>query len=610
MNKAELSPANKLASNKYFLIALGLLNALAFTLLLCGLSLLAGLTISKWQFPLACFLALIVNYFAAKFCMGEKANSSFLKNSVVIVGWIIGLILCCGYFYDVSYDGQWYHQETVLQLKNGYNPVYQNLPVPADELANTNTALWCSGPDPIANYVKPDKPVVNIKFLAVNYFSKGSEIIEAAIYKMTNRIETGKAVNGMMIMASFFLCLSLLYKIDRIGKYKKWLLAILLSFNPIAVTQLLGFCVDGNMACLLLCLLVISCLLFIEMNTYYLFLLGSIIIMLVNIKFTSLIFTGIYGIALVVVLLAYKKIAVLKKVLIAGIFSAVVGIVCCGFNPYITNVIKKHNVFYGSDDVRAVTETLEPALFRNHNSIETFILSLSAHQGWNSANKKTVWQIPKIPFTFNKEDILDAKDGQQELSAFGPFFSGALLISIAIFILAFIKFRATRAFKYAAGAILVTLFTVLITPYSWWARYVPQFWLIPVIILSLSEILFINSKKVIKNLLYVALGLNVAWALLSIVFNVFSTARINYQMEQLKALNKPIIIEYCMYESFKSNQARFDEWGIPYIEKNVTGTHVYNVEGGSSTRFETPVELPQLPKPFLMRLSQHLQGNK
>lgn len=594
-------------SNRYILIALGLLNVLVFTLLLCALSLLVGFTISKWQFPLACVFALVVNYYAAKFFANDNKWIFFLKSSGAIIGWIVGLILFCGYFYDVSYDGQWYHQETVYQLKNGYDPVHQNLPVPADEITNNDCPVWCTGTDkPIYAYSKPGKPGPNLKYVAINHLSKGSEIIEAAVYSLTNRIETAKAVNGIILAASFFLCLSLLYKIDRISIPKKWLLAILFSFNPIAITQLLTFYVDGNVACLLLCVIVISCLLFIEINSFYLLLLATIIILAVNIKFTCLVYTGMYCIGFLVVLMVYKKMPTFKKVFITGIFSAVMGICCCGFNPYITNIINQHNVFYGFDETRAEIQRIEPPIFKNFNRFENSFLSLVPHQWGYTFDKGPVW---KMPFAINSQDIRAAGDPGQEVAGFGPFFSGALLIATILFIIALISVRTTRAFKFSIAVILIILSTLWITPYAWWARYVPQFWLIPVIIVGMIECILIYKGRFLKSILYLSLGLSVAWALLNIVFNVFCTSRIDYQLQQLKALNKPIKVEYCTFQSFKSNRLRFGEYGIMVTEEKVAGPYVYNIVG-SNTRFETPAALPQLPEPAILKLRDWIKQDK
>lgn len=584
-------PANNYRANKYFLIAFGLLNIMAFTLLLCGLSLLAGLTISKWQFPMACLLGLITNYYASVFFMGEKAKAFFLKSSSAILISIIAAIFLAGLFYDVSYDGQWYHQETLYRLKQGYNPAYQNLEVPKEEI-----------------FITENTPV-NLKYLAINYFSKGSEYLEAPIYQLTNRIETAKAVNCILLLASFLLCLTFFYKINSISITKKWLLAALFAFNPVSVMQLLSFCADGNLGCLLLCLLAICGLLFIEVKKQYLFLLGSIIVMVVNIKFTGLVFAAIYCIGFLTIILIYKKENIFKKVLITGIFSALIGIICCGFNPYITNLIKKHDLFYGLDDIHTQTQSLTAPVLRDLNRFEKLFFSLSAHEGRYSADKSSVWQIPKIPFTFNKEDILDARDEEQFISGFGPFFSGALLTAIAFFVIALIRFRKSPVFKLTAAVLLVFIATVIITPYAWWARYIPQLWLIPVIILCMVEFIPMRGIRFFKGVLYISLGLNIAWASLNIVFHILTTSVINYQLQQLKAINKPITVEYGPADAFTSNRVRFAEAGIHIIEGKVTGPYVYTLLR-SNTRYATPVPLPILPKPFLVKLGDKIKGEK
>jgi len=597
-------------SNKYFLIAFGLLNILSFTLFLCGLSFLLGLTVSKWQLPLGFILALIANYYAAGFFMPEKRSSSFLKSGVAIVVLIVSLVLFSGCFYDVSYDGQWYHQETVYNLKQGYNPAYQTIAVPPDEAVSNVAAGWCTGVDkPIPNAGKPAKPAVNGKYLNINHFGKATEILNAAFYQLTNRIETAKAVNSILLVASFFLCLSLLFRINQIGVRKKWLLAGLLSFNPVTVLQLLTFCVDGNLGSLLLCLLVTACLLFFDTNRYYLLLLASLITVTINIKFTGLVFTGIYCAGFILFLFVYKKKDTLKKVLTVGIISLVIGIFCCGFNPYVTNTVQKHNIFYGLDETNAAINGLTPPLFKGLNRFERLFLSLTAHQGWHSADAGRIRNIIKVPFTFNKEDIRETGDAQQELSTFGPFFSGTLLFVIILFAASVIYLRKTEIFKLSMSVFLIILFTVLIIPASWWGRFVPQFWLLPIIILFIGEFIAARSVRFIRGIIYLSLGLNVVWALLSIIFYLFVTVHVNYQMAQIKALNKPINVEYCPFDNYKCNRLRFYEAGIPFHEKNVSGMYIYNIIG-SNTRFDTPAPLPELPKSFLLKLAEKINGAK
>jgi len=598
---------NSHASNTFFLIAFGLINTLAFTLLVCGIGFLVGLTISAWQFPLGCLLALIGNYFAADYFFGEKSKYLMLKSSGAILGLIISLILLSSLFYDISFDGQWYHQETIFRLHDKWNPVYQKLAVPLSENVATDKEVWCSGIDnPVSNPTITLKPSVNLKFLNINHFPKGIEIIEASVYQLSNRIETGKAVNGIFLSASLFLALSFLYKINLISTPKKWLLAILLSFNPIALTQLLSFCVDGVMACSLLCLIIMSCLLFRETNKYFLWLFGSLIVLTSNIKFTSLVFTGIFCAGLLLALLIYKGKNQFKRVLFIGVFSGITGIFCCGFHPFVTNFTNEGNVFYGLKETQDELLVLTPPIFRNLNRFEKLFLSLASHTDSYSTNNNSISDILKIPFTVNRKELANANDPEVKLSAFGPFFSGALLIAILIFFIALIRFRKSTVFKQALAVLIIIAATIIIMPGSWWGRYVPQFWLLPVSILFMSEFFSFKTDRFLRSGLYLILGLNIAWASLAIIFNLFISSRIDYQMSQLKALRQPITVEYCPYRSFKSNRVRFYESHIPILERQLTGNYIYNIIH-SNTRFETPVPLPSVNKPVLLRWSEKLK---
>ena len=144
-------------------------------------------------------------------------------------------------------------------------------------------------------------------------------------------------------------------------------------------------------------------------------------------------------------------------------------------------------------------------------------------------------------------------------------------------------------------------------PYSWWGRFVPQTWLLPVSILFISEYFYFKYDKILKGALYLFLGLNVVWAALAIIFNLFISSHIKYQMSQLKSLQQPIMVEYCPYRSFNSNRIRFYEYQIPIIERKVTGKYIYNIIH-SNTRFETSVPLPSLNKPILLQLSEKFKA--
>jgi hypothetical protein len=67
------------------------------------------------------------------------------------------------------------------------------------------------------------------------------------------------------------------------------------------------------------------------------------------------------------------------------------------------------------------------------------------------------------------------------IGGFGVWFSAILIFSILFFILGLVhekRKQVTRPFIFLLLSILLSVF---INPACWWARYVPQFWLIPFI---------------------------------------------------------------------------------------------------------------------------------
>ncbi len=487
-------------------------------------------------------------------------------------------------------------------------PFFNKIEVPANETTNKGPDVWCSGtdrltiPSPVSEI-----PAVNLKYLNINHFPKGIEIIEASVYKLSGHIETGKAVNGIFLCASFFLALSFLYKTSPFSKPKKWVLAGLICFNPIAITQLLSFCVDGAMSGVLLCIIVTGCLLFFQIHKPLLWLLGSLIIIACNIKYTSLAFSGIFCISLLLALIIQKKWAGFRSVLFVCILSTLLGICCCGSNPYLTNLIREHSVFYGLKETGKEIFLTTPPVLRDLNPVEKLFVSLASHTDSYPANDKSIAEMVKIPFSFNKQELIHSNDPEVKFSAFGPWFSGALLIAFSVFLILLIRFNSAAIFKRVVYILLTISITIFLMPYAWWGRFVPQTWLIPVTILSLSEYFYFRYSKILKWALYLSLGLNIAWAALAIIFNLFISARINYQMSQLKSLQQPISVEYCPYRSFNSNRLRFNEHQIPIVEKKLTGKYVYNIIH-SNTRFETAVPLPPLKKPFLLQIGEKLKA--
>lgn len=590
------------AGDMFFLIGFGLINIFVFTYFFCICGFFTGAIISWWQFLAGGIAALVVNYFASVSLTGEK--KVFVKSGAVIILLAIGSICLAGSFYDTSFDGQWYHQENVFRMQQGHNPQRELLTIPADESAYGNST-WCA-PDPNSRAAEPTgKPRVNLKYLALNYFAKGTEVTEAAIYSFTGRMETAKAVNVLMLAASFLLCLAALYKVDKISVRYKWLLAVVLAFNPITCCELFTFCVDGFGGSALLCLFAVFALIMLGDDNWHLFSLFAVIVIAVNVKSTMLAYTAVCCLIFWGVLLLNKERRIqAKRFFFTGLVAGITGVVFFGFNPYITNYKWQHNAFYGLADVRSEIDRMSPVCLRGHTRAENLLLSVSAHVGWPKDDEHTFADAAKLPFSFNKSDILNVGDKEPGLGGFGPFYSGALLIALIALIFAAVTNARAYAFRLALTAFVCLLVTVMMVPDSWWSRFVPQMWLLPAVVLVMLSFVKFRGSNILKPVLAIAIILNVCWASLAFASDALNTSRVAHQLAQFKALKKPVYIQYCDYRNFKSNQLRLQEAGIPLGSQPATAGGEYDMPF-STTRIETASPLPEIPQGFLYEMRQH-----
>jgi hypothetical protein len=594
-------------ANFYFLLGLGLISLFAYNLLFCTIAFIRGYSISIWQFPTAIFMMLVTQYYASRELFELKARSVFLKTSGILLAIILISIVFANAIYDLSYDGQWYHQETIIRLKQGWNPYLKELPVPKIPGIPRFEDAWCSGPHttPIEN-PNGDQTVLYIKYVSVNYFAKGVEITEAAIYAITRHIETGKAINIITMLASLFLCLSVLYKMTLWNTKKIWLIALLFTLNPVTIYQLTSFCVDGLMFSILLSLLSVFVLIYLEKNKYAIFLFGLLIMICVNIKFTNIIYAGLFCLGFFCYLLLNRKWDLVKKILISGTISFAIGFVFIGFHPYITNLISYNNPFHGLEETQTVNLAIKPGYLKDKSRFTEFVISYNARTYDNAANSSSLKNILKIPYSINKTELINANNSEPKVAGFGPFYSGALLVSIILLARIAIRQYKEQVFKTTLFVLGFLFLSIFIIPDPWLARFVPQFWIFPVMMVFLSEFLPFRARF-LKPVLYVSIALNIIWGFSGILFNLLISAHINYQIAQLKTLSEPISVEYCGYADMRGNGVRFEENNIPFIERYVRGKHIYNVIH-SNTRFETSEEMPEVPKSFLMNLNEKLHG--
>jgi hypothetical protein len=566
---------SQIRSNSWFLIGFGLVNTIVFSFVLLSLTFISGHGLAAWHFPLACLLALLLNYSAARHFYPVEFLPVFIRTSLIILTIILISIFISGFFYDISSDGQMYHMETAIQMSAGWNPFKKELP------PDINQAIW------------------------LNHYGKGVEDPQATIYALTGRLETTKSTNFMMLAASFCLSMAFLTRINRFSFRKNFLFSTLLAFNPVTFYQLLNTYVDGQLASFLLCFIAIGCLLYLEADRYFLVLLASILIILINIKFTALVFAGIFTSGMLLAFLAGKRWQAFKRTFIVSALSTIFAVGVVGYFPYMINIVQYHDILYpGLKVLKSEAGKFTPPSLIKKNQFSKFTTSFFSHTDnlHLTATKDPVIRT-KIPFTFNKTDLFNAaKPYVVFMAGMGPFFSGICLS--AIFLFAYwwwrLKNRGTALpFIIMAGTILLS---VLIISEAWYARYVPQFWFFPLLLIMVTETDQGKTIRKIRQFLYILMLVNISFCLASFPYVYYKTAQIKYELDQLKASKQIIPVEFVYY----SNRARFTEFNIPYQEVSIPDSNAVHMSS-TSTKMIPPAVMPDLPKPLVLRAGEKIE---
>jgi hypothetical protein len=368
------------------------------------------------------------------------------------------------WYYDFSGDGQWYHLPAVLALAEGWNPFL----VP--ELAQ-----WSAG---------FEKDLTNA-VIYVQHYAKGVWIVAAAAYRATGLLEATKVFGLLYLLAVYLLAATFL---TRMGLSRVWshALALTAALNPVALYQLPSFFVDGQLASLCALLILLSLDYLHRSRLQTLLLLALCVVLLVNIKFTGLVYAAVIGSAFTVVALLRRRYVEGGRYVATGMASLLLASAVIGYQPYLTNLISKGNPFYPAvARDKAATEATEgqfelwaPAEFLGMSRTEKLLRSLFARS--SAAKSMPEW---KIPFTVSKSEMYIFFNTEPRYGGFGPFFGAILAATLFLYILAA---GATKAglWKAGAGIAALVMLSVMPNPEAWWARLAPQLWLVPVILIA------------------------------------------------------------------------------------------------------------------------------
>jgi hypothetical protein len=434
-------------------------------------------------------------------------------------------------FYDVSFDGQAYQQEGVYQLAHGWNPLF-------------------------TRHISPITGDQNVKLI---HFPKGPWIIGAAMYRLTGRIETGKFANLLLVGAAFLMALAVFA-----GSRKKltaWsvTMAVLVAANPVALCQVFTFYVDGQMASLLVCLAALCYLWVADGNAWVDLLMLETAVLIILLKFTGLVYVTVFFAGFLALLAGQKRAS--RKPLFTALLALGLGTCVLGINPYVFNTLENGHPFYpffGRGEYPLITMArATPPEFLQENRLHNLAASIfSKSCAWSpQSTAKPPWQVGWGEWAaFEEPDVLTG--------GFGPLFSAALVLSLAL--LAIAVGRRGAAPWTAMAVILIIIGSVLPVSACWWARYAPQMWLVPLAALApCGDGVATRHLRRLSWLVLLILGVNVAGiAGVNFRANLHATGETAANLADLRS-QAPFKVAF---GKFRSNRFRLEEAGIAFVE--------------------------------------------
>lgn len=479
---------------------------------LCNIGFLFHLKINSIYILLSLIFSFIYLY---------KSGNFIKKTLILFVVFLISFILS-NCFIDTSFDGRCYHFTIENLLKLGYNPIYDNI----KEFGEQNNIYY------------------NLIF--ASSYPNAIETIRACFYNLFNYMESTKTVNYLMLFASFFY--TFYFFNLKLNKPKSLILALSAILCSVVICQMNTKMVDFGIY--ILFLFQIFSLLLIKKGKIHNIIFIISCVLSIAAKYTGLLNTSII---LLLCLIFYRKKA-LKNVLIIC-FS---GLILC-FQPYITNIIKYKNPLYpsfGYNKLDFMTKQ-NPKEFINKPYVYKFVRSMfSSSTDSRISDINTPKLHYKIPFTSHFDMPYIYEDIR--INGFGHLFSGIFLISIFLTIIQFRK-------KAGLFVLLSIILTTILNPICWWARFVPQLHLLPVI-----NCYYFRKNKIIFYVLGFLLLINGLWIIKeNFSANAYRTYVMNsfyndlYQKSQDKKLN--IYIDKTQHaEDDATILARLNEYGINY----------------------------------------------
>lgn len=412
-----------------------------------------------------------------------KNIKSFLIDFIIFVSIISLSLIISSFFIDFGWDSRGYHNSIIYLFKNGWNPIYDN----------------------ILNFAP--KFDIYYNYIIINSYPKFCEIISANIYSLTGFLESGKALNFILCFITFMYSFIVLERINDKSKKINLIFSFLIVYNPVVIYQVLTFYTDINLY-LLYAILLLS-LLYIEKTEQkdihpWIFLTCASVFLL-NTKvsgwlYLSIAYSWYFG-YLFIFRKPKRKFAVYSLILVI-----LTGLTC--INPYLTNIKNYSNAFYpffGPKKMKVIKDEDRPREFTGKNLVYRLIISTFSVTTSAKIDSPEKLRL-KVPFSINGDKVF--KNCDMRIGGFGYFFGGIVLVSLMLLLGLRFNDKQNKRLFFLIMTILVTC--LLSNQETWWARYAPQYWLVPIMIFLFSyyeDNIFLARNNYVREVVITGIAL-------------------------------------------------------------------------------------------------------
>ncbi len=503
---------------------LSLIGTVTLSYVLASLALIITLGIGQVMSILILIAALGLSVWGATLDRPELRRAvAGVTAALIIVA--IGLALL---LFDITIDGQWYHFQALSALVEGWNPYYEPFAL-APSLTEAGYVSW-----PSQYYI-----------IWAEHYPHAHWLVMALPVNAGLPMESGKFIQFALLSGAGLIAFGALRHAGfsfLAGAFG----ALALMCNPVALGQIFSKLNDGLMVSCLLAFGALCLLWLVLRQRRYLAMAALVICFAVGLKFTAIPY---FVVACALALAAIWALRDLKTCLQPALFMAaggIIGIFGIGFSPYVQNIAGFGHPFYplmsGADNeaLDIISYVLPPGL-DGRTGLSAFFFSLfsETHSGWSPVPPEL-----KIPFTINGREVFPSGAADVQLAGFGPFFSGALLLSAALVILLLLRERQNRAILTAIGAALTIFILTALFPESWWARYVPQLWLVPAIIGVAGLLAKTRPAQWLSGSIIAVLLLNAAFMAATNLARTYKHNQdVTTQMDRFAAVSRDVVMD-------------------------------------------------------------------